>query len=162
FVFLVFKHYSWPKLWSELGVVTVFLIPGWLLVDWLSLVKARFLLKTVLSYRRVIISTFSFFLIDFVLSYILVLFSLCLFLAIAEAGVSIVYHGLDIASLLDGLEYAFRNMRHTLEAWLKLNPLIWIYQKTSENFSFREAFVPSTMLTTIWTFGLFISVVVAQ
>jgi hypothetical protein len=162
FIFLFFKHYSWSKMWSELEVVTIFLIPGWLIVDWLSLVKARLLLRAVLSYQRVIISALSFFLLDFVISYILVLLSLCLFLAIAEAGVSLVYSGGDLSDLLDGLAYALHNMKNTLAAWLQLNPLIWIYNKPSENFSFREAFVPSTMLTTIWTFGLFVSAIIAQ
>jgi hypothetical protein len=87
-ILLAVKHPNWRGVWNDLITNDMYrlLIP-WFIVDWISLVKARFLIKVILIRSHTLLFTTLFVSVDLLISYLLpLLSSICVF------GVFINFH----------------------------------------------------------------------
>jgi hypothetical protein len=156
-ILLFVKHFYWSNLLREINLTILWLIPAWLLVDWVSLAKARFFLK-LLPHRRPIMFSFMFFVFDLSASYVLSLLFLVLYLIVSQEIIGLI----NKDDFLQTIVYIWTNIQIVFLAWLNLHPFSQYINMPSENFNINFVFIPSTMLTTIWTLFLFLSSIVTQ
>jgi hypothetical protein len=152
-VLLSIKHPNWKHVVQEdpEAALYVVVIPLWYILDWLSLVKAKYLIRTI-SQRNATTSSILFMLADIACSYLLSLLFSSLLILIA-GGIFAPTILLDTAStMFSGIVAEFVNLSSILEYFVK----------ESSDITFENVIVPSTLLTSVWTFLLFVSCLFAQ
>jgi len=119
----------------------------WYVLDWLSLVKARLIIRKFISTRYAVISTAIFFVIDISASYMITgVFSTVIDFVTDEILYQRTYH-----------------FTRTAQWFLQLDPLYKNFLNSpGHKMRMATVVIPSTLLTSVWTFLVFISSVIAQ
>jgi hypothetical protein len=149
---LTLRHASWTQIITVHSISSMafrlylVMLPPWYILDWLSLSKSRFFLK-IISPKYPIMSSFFFLVVDIVFSYTL----------------AFVFN--VVGAILDFVVY-FHSLHEVpvlaiLNSYLSINPL-FLYFSGPAPVSVFDVMVPSTMLTSVWTFFLFVSCLIAQ
>ena len=135
---------------EQLTVYELLILPAWYVMDWTSLLKARLLMRAI-SQRSGIISSLFFVVVDLLCSYTLplLLWILLLIPATTIFGES---------PTRSSQEYFWE----ILETYGSLKPITDYFIADPIIFPLGTIFIPSTMLTSMWTLLLFISCLVAQ
>jgi hypothetical protein len=144
FILLAAKHAHWAIVWNDLTVVRPAfyegLVPAWYVLDWISLAKARLLVK--FASRHVSIAKlFFFFLLDVILSYILS------FIFAFWTG----HLAWNEATLVNVASYYFR-----------LGPIAAYLSADASQIGLIYVVGPSTLLTSAWTLLLLLSCIFAS
>ena len=149
-ILLLIKHANWKNQiiillhnWRILFVA----VPVWYMLDWLSLVKARMLI-TLISQRFAVLSSMLFLALDLSLSYILA------FVMAMTGGLLIV--------ILTGNSSFYSEFRDNIYDYFTLVPISEYLFVSSEHIDLTFVLIPSTLLTSVWTFLLFVSCLLAQ
>ena len=142
---------SWSDVqreFHESGDTYAFIFPIFYLMDWISLIKARFILQF-LSKRYAMISAMIFLIVDLLCSYFIACFSFLLF--------GLTYWLYSLHDLMTQWEFQilFDNFMH-------LGALLHYFGLSGKEFQPRAVVIPSTMLTSLWTSLLIISGLIAQ
>jgi len=133
---LTLKHADWGFVWEEFlsNSGWELVVPMWLTVDWISLTKARYLLK-IMSTKYALTSMILFFFFDIVASYLMP------FIA---------------SAMLYGIAYVFSQPNpggfwRVANAYLHLEPISQYFIHQGNNMSLNSVLIPSTLLTSLWT-----------
>jgi hypothetical protein len=146
---LALKHPDWGFVWQSLlrGLNTPasIAIPVWLIIDWISLTKARYLLY-LMSTKHASLSVIIFFLLDVVASYLILLIVL-----VTVSGLSYITNPRSPDILWNAIKL-----------YLQLTPIIDYITRPSNTVSFFGVLSPSTLLTSAWTLLLVLTFFVAK
>jgi hypothetical protein len=130
------------------GDMYPFLILSFYIFDWLSLIKARFIIHF-LSQRYAIISGVGFLIIDLLCSYLLAFFAILVF--------SWTYWLYALGELMPWSQFGL-----FVNNFIHLGALRHYLGFSEQEFSPIAVVVPSTMLTSLWTVLLIVSGMIAQ
>jgi hypothetical protein len=154
FLLLTAKHPNWNEIWqSTIRPATFILIPSWYILDWLSLVKARFIIK-LMSQKYAIISSAIFLFIDVSVSFFLPIIFLVVLSCICQM--------LQIIEYYDTWGRYFFEVKIFVEGYLDLNPIFALYIFADSITKLQSVIIPSTLLTSTWVFLIFLSAIVSQ
>jgi hypothetical protein len=152
-VLLIIKHIPLVNLKTTYATVPYFyltVMPFWYILDWISLAKARFLIRAI-SPKYSISSSLFFLSTDVLLSYLLLftfttvhLFSETLFVTV------------QFEEVINSFLY------NVIPDFVDLSVITDYFTTESEHSYFFAVLPPSTLLTSVWTFLLFISAILAQ
>ena len=161
-ILLLVKRPDWHEIASAIlgSLAYVILILLWYVLDWLSLVKAKWLINLI-SQKYSLISSFIFVTGDLFFSYVLaflfrelhILLSVFFVFPIEDVNTMRVLSFKVIMSM-------FSN--ENLENYLSLHAISRYIDLGTGEVTLFDVITPSTMLTSIWTFLLFISCLIAQ
>jgi hypothetical protein len=143
---LAVRHPDWPRVWQDIednmGIAWL-LIPGWYVIDWLSLTKARFLIR-MMSQRYALTSLLLFFILDVTVSMILPIFTIEISTFFVESD--IFYKHFDFKDILLIPYFG-------VEKYISLS---------KEDIRLVSVLYPSTLFTSFWTLFLLISIMVSK
>jgi hypothetical protein len=145
------KNLSWSDIkmdFQESGDTYVFIFPIFYLFDWISLIKARLILRLLLK-SHAAGAGLVFLVIDVVCSYAIAYFAIIIF--------ALTYWFYSLHELMSQNEFQI-----LLDSFINLGALYHYLDLSGNAFNPRGVVVPSTMLTSIWTFLLIISGMIAQ
>jgi hypothetical protein len=152
-VLLLLRHADWKtqitRILDVWGVAMIS-IPLFYALDFLSLLKAKSLLPMI-SERYAIITSFCFLCIDIIFSYTLA------FVALTIAGI---LYGFFYKHF--SFTYAFSILKLVFGHYFEFGVVLSYFSKPAKEVILSDVIVPSTMLTSVWTFLLFVSCLIAQ
>ena len=158
-VLLMLKSPSAASFWFDLSTRPSYhiTIPMMYVVDWLSLVKTRYIINR-LSQKYAASSVCLFFVIDLIVSYLLpelAIVMLTLILSVITFYVS--------PSSREYLSQTFLVFYHNFFAYISLGPLFTDYlEKYGGSIQLYDVFVPSTLFTTVWGAFFLVCIIVMQ
>jgi len=144
---LEIKHPDWgsvlQNLRDNIGAVLL-LLPIWYGIDYISLIKAKFLIN-ILTFRKfTFLASLLFLLLDIVASYTLPLASLLVLNF--------------IGNMFDKSPQSYYDI---VDFYVKFTPFTQYISYSSQNITLAQVLVPSTMLTSLWTLLILVSSIVA-
>jgi hypothetical protein len=149
---LALKHPSWPDVFGEVIKQSYFypsLALNFYFFDWLSLIKAKLIVK-ILSQRYAVRSAGIFLIIDMFGSYLISLFALVVLFCILQIFVDHQWPHLT-------------ELNPTFEGYMSFLPIRQYFGLGGITpFIPSNVIVPSTMLTSVWTLLIFVSSMIAQ
>ncbi len=141
-ILLAVRHPDWDHVWRNLtgGPVAggLLVIALWYGIDWLSLFKAKWLIDGI-SRKHTLSAVLLFFLLDLFLSFSLPMIPALIAVALND-------HGLTLSRI-----------PHFLYEYFTLNPLRQYFSADSKQLGLGYVVIPSTLLTSVWTFLFFVS-----
>jgi hypothetical protein len=150
---LLLRHASWITLIEDVARFWnfyIFLIPLWYIVDYLSLLKAKFLITVILQ-KYAVVTSIAFLLVDVSLSY-----ALSYLVRIIVQATNMLYFN-DVYGTFFVL-----GLKLTTNEFLEFRAITDYFTVSSDNVTLTAVIVPSTLLTSVWTFLLFVSCLIAQ
>jgi hypothetical protein len=164
-ILMAVKRPNWGRvavdMFGEYWFSYVTLVPVWYILDWLSLVKSKWLLRLI-SQKYSVFFSFAFLCGDVILSYLLTF----LFKSLNAVVYAIYLYSLRPTSAGIGIfvwtfsQFIDVEMRLTLIEYSTFSP-IYDYIN-SENVNLYQVIVPSTLFTSAWSLLLFVSCLLAQ
>lgn len=148
---LALKRADWKTAFSDFysgspyTAVVIGLIVVWYTLDWLSLCKAKLLIRVV-SRRLGSVSALLFFVLDVALSFVL----------------SIICAGLYIGFLVALRELSADEAIFSLRQLVELDPVRDYINAAPRSVTISDVIVPSTLFTSVWTFLLFVATIVTR